>query len=326
MTEPNPLLSVRNLTKIFGEGSSQVTAVHDFSLDIHKGTSVGLAGESGCGKSTVGKMIAGLIRPTSGEIGFANKSVLKLSKAGRMSLHRFVQIVLQDPYGSLNPRLTVNSIISEGLDIHKIPKGDLVTKVLDDVGLPKSFLTRYPHQLSGGQRQRVNIARALVIKPEFMIFDESVSALDIPHQKQIANLLLELKNRYQLTYLFISHDLSVLKAICESTVVMYRGRCIEIGRTSDILQHPKHPYTQALLSSIPLPDPHRERARKRLILQGDPPGPFEAISGCQFHPRCVHAIDLCRKKDPSLTSGVSCHLPNAGEQRAGVNNTISTQC
>lgn len=311
MTNSTPLLNIRKLSKIYGSGPARVIAVNDFSLDIYKGMSIGLAGESGCGKSTLGKMIARLITPTQGEIYFKGRNILKLSKADGRSLCRQLQIVLQDPYGSLNPRLNVEAIISEGLNIHKIPPGNRVRKVLEDVGLSENFLTRFPHELSGGQRQRINLARSLVLEPEFLIFDESVSALDVSHQKQILELLKDLGAKYQFTYLFISHDLSILKAACQEIVVMYRGRVVEQGASEEILSKAKHPYTQALVSAIPLPDPIQERSRRRLVLAGDPPGPFEIIPGCQFHPRCPHAQELCRDITPQLTKDLACHFPLA---------------
>lgn len=258
-----PLLRLENLSKFFVTRNNSTTAVNDFSLDIHRGEMVGLAGVSGCGKTTLGKMIVRLITPSSGAIYFEGKRLSDQSTQEMRTLRRKLQIVLQDPYGSLNPRLTVEAIINEGLKIHKINPQNRIEQILEAVGLSNQFLKRFPHQLSGGQRQRVNIARALVLEPDFLVLDESVSALDISHQKQILELLKSLQQRFQLTYLFISHDLSVLKTLCSRIGVMQQGRLIEIGTTELIMSAPQHKHTQELIASIPILDPLRERERRK---------------------------------------------------------------
>ena len=304
-----PLLSIQKVSKHFSAGKQKVEAVTDFSLTIHKGEIVGLAGESGCGKTTLGKILVRLLSATSGQVFFNGLDIFNLSAQAMRDMRRQLQIVLQDPYGSLNPRLTVKEIVGEGLSIHKIAPGGLIEEALADVGLSSEFLDRHPHELSGGQRQRVSIARALVLKPEFIVFDESVSALDISHQRQIITLLKDLQKKHELTYLFISHDLSILKALADRIGIMYRGRLVELGAAGDIVGAPQHPYTQALVSAIPIPDPIKERSRQRLILAGDPPGPTEIILGCQFHPRCQHAQRVCREQAPAFDGTLACHQP-----------------
>lgn len=303
-----PLLSIRNLSKQYADGLHRVDAVRDFSLDIHAGEVVGIAGESGCGKSTLGKLIVRLLEPSGGSIMFRGTDLLSLPPSAMRRMRQKAQIVLQDPYGSLNPLLTVKDIISEGLNIQSIADDGRINEVLEAMDLPSSFLKRRPHELSGGQRQRVNIARALVLKPDFIVFDESVSALDVSHQRQILTLLKRLQKEWSLTYLFISHDLGVLKAISDRIGIMYRGNLVELGKAEQVISEARHPYTQALVSAIPIPDPTEERVRRRLILAGDPPAATQRISGCQFHPRCPRAMPLCCREAPALVNEVACHF------------------
>lgn len=260
-TMKNPLVSLHNISKQYRIGNSLVKAVENFSLDIFKGEVVGLAGESGCGKTTIGKVIARLIEPTSGSLLFEDQNLLEISSSNMRSVRRRIQIVLQDPYGSLNPRLTIKEIVEEGLKIHGIDPKNTAEETLEAVGLTRSLLNRYPATLSGGQRQRVSIARALALKPNFIVFDESVSALDITHQRQIIKLLQKLREERDLTYLFISHDLSILKALSDRIGVMHKGKLVELGEVEDILTAPQNPYSQALISAIPIPDPIKEKFR-----------------------------------------------------------------
>lgn len=253
-----PLLCIQNVSKQFTIGRDTYHAVSNFSLDVYPGEVVGLAGESGSGKTTIGKMIVRLLTPSSGRILFSDADIFDLSANAMRELRRHMQIVLQDPYGSLNPKRTVGQIIGEGLVIHGVHSKSLIEEALEEVKLPMAFMSRYPHELSGGQRQRVSIARALVLRPKFIVFDESVSALDVSHQRQIISLLKDLQARHQLTYMFISHDLSVLKAICDRIGIMHRGRLVELGAASEILTIPKHPYTQALIAAIPKIAPRQD--------------------------------------------------------------------
>ena len=301
------LLEVRNLKKhfpikrgVFMHTVGHVQAVDGISFSIRRGETLGLVGESGCGKTTAGRTILRLIEPTAGEIMFDGRDVDLLGRQELRALRRDMQIVFQDPYGSLNPRMTIRSIIEEGLIVHHIgDKAQRLQKVretLEQVGLDPSYIGRYPHEFSGGQRQRIGIARALALNPKFMVLDEPISALDVSIQSQIINLLTELKQKYQLTYLFISHDLSVVEYISDRVAVMYLGEIVETATSAEIYKTPLHPYTQVLLSSSPSIDPAKKR--KRIMLPGDVPSPINPPSGCRLHPRCPLAMDVCRTTVP----------------------------
>ncbi len=304
-----PLVKVRNVTKYFPVRSGvfrrtigYVKAVDGVDLDVFVGETLGLVGESGCGKSTLGRAIMYLDPPTSGSISYDGDEIAEMDKEGLKSLRRKIQIMFQDPFSSLNPRMPVGETISEGLIVHKIAgvkdRKGLVTQMLQKVGLHENHSIRYPHEFSGGQRQRIGIARALVTGPSFLVCDEPVSALDVSIQSQILNLLTELKEEFQLTYLFISHDLSVVEHICDRVAVMYLGKIVEIGDRKDIFENPKHPYTQALISAAPIADPRK--TRDAILLEGDVPSPIEPPSGCSFHPRCPIAEDICKEVMPKL--------------------------
>ncbi len=298
------LVEVRHLVKNFPVENSDdvVQAVSDISFDILAGETLGLVGESGCGKSTVGRCLLRLHEPTTGEIRFEGRDIVGLPKEQMQSLRREMQIIFQDPYASLNPRLSIRSIIAEPLRIHKI--GDRETQsakvedLLSKVGLDPKYADRYPHEFSGGQRQRIGIARALALNPKLIICDEPVSALDVSVQAQVVNLLQELQEEYGLAYLFISHGLAVVEHISDRVAVMYLGKIVEICDAGSLYSTPKHPYTKALLSAIPIPDPTFKR--DRIVLRGDVPTPINPPSGCRFRTRCPIAIDECSKVDPEL--------------------------
>lgn len=301
------LLQVKNLKKYFPvrRGLLQrvvghVKAVDDVSFGIRPGETLGLVGESGCGKTTVGRTLLRLYEPTSGEIEYDGQNVTHLQGAALRNLRRNLQIVFQDPFSSLNPRMTVRSIIEEGLVVHGIgtkdERQDRVRDILVKVGLDPSYMHRYPHEFSGGQRQRISIARALALQPRFMVLDEPISALDVSIQSQIINLLTALKEEYQLTYLFISHDLSVVEYISDRVAVMYLGEIVETGTSEQLYRNPRHPYTKALLSSVPTLDPNRRE--RRAALPGDVPSPVNPPGGCRFHPRCPLATDACKTISP----------------------------
>jgi oligopeptide/dipeptide ABC transporter ATP-binding protein len=299
------LVSVRGLVKHFPvEGSDEVVrAVDGVSFDIYPGETLGLVGESGCGKSTVGRCLLRLIEPTAGQITFAGQDVLSLDKKRLRQLRREMQIIFQDPYASLNPRMKVRDIIGEPLVIHKQDgrsgdRNDAVARLMERVGLDPDYMTRYPHEFSGGQRQRIGVARALALNPKLIVADEPVSALDVSVQAQVVNLLQELQEEFKLTYLFISHGLAVVEHISTRVAVMYLGRIVEIADSVELYAQPLHPYTQALLSAIPIPDPRQKR--KRIILQGDVPTPINPPSGCRFRTRCPLAIEECAHIDPEL--------------------------
>jgi oligopeptide transport system ATP-binding protein len=294
---------------IFKTVQGTVKAVDDISFEVRRGETLGLVGESGCGKSTTGRAMIRLREPTEGTVKFDGVELTKLKSNELRRLRRRMQIIFQDPYGSLDPRMTVGSIISEPLDTHKLAKGEgkreRVAELLKMVGLDPSYVNRYPHEFSGGQRQRIGVARALAVEPEFIVCDEPISALDVSIQAQVLNLLTDLRDRLGLTYLFIAHDLSVVKHISDRVAVMYLGKIVEIGPPDTIYAAPGHPYTRALLSAVPVPDPQSERRRRRVILTGDVPSPANPPSGCRFHTRCwlyekLGKPENCRTIDPPL--------------------------
>ncbi len=298
------LVNVRHLVKHFPvEGSDDVVrAVDDVSFEILRGETLGLVGESGCGKSTVGRCLLRLIEPTAGQIDFDGSNVRSLNRSDLRELRREMQIVFQDPYASLNPRMKVGDIVGEPLVIHKTgtknERGERVGELLRRVGLDPDYRKRYPHEFSGGQRQRIGVARTLALNPKLIVADEPVSALDVSVQAQVVNLLQDLQKEFGLTYLFISHGLAVVEHISTRVAVMYLGRIVEIASAADLYLRPLHPYTRALLSAIPVPDPKRKR--ERIVLQGDVPTPINPPSGCRFRTRCPIAIDECARIDPEL--------------------------
>ena len=309
------LLEVKNLKMYFPitaglfiqKQVAEVKAVDDVSFFVKKGETLGLVGESGCGKTTTGRCILQLYRPTAGEILYEGRDLTKLSNRQLRSVRRQIQIIFQDPYSSLNPRMSAGNIIGEPLIIHKMVKSkgefrDQVAELLTVVGLNPHMADRFPHEFSGGQRQRIGVARALAVRPSFMVCDEPVSALDVSIQAQVVNLLEELQEQFDLTYLFIAHDLSVVRHISDRVAVMYLGHVVEIADRNELYENPLHPYTKALLSAVPIPDPSVESKRERVILQGDVPSPLRPPAGCVFHTRCPVAIDECKGTSGPLTS------------------------
>ncbi|WP_329489450.1 dipeptide ABC transporter ATP-binding protein [Kitasatospora sp. NBC_01246] len=320
-----PILEVRDLVKyypltqgiVFKKQVGAVKAVDGISFELMKGETLGIVGESGCGKSTLAKVLMNLERATSGQVLFKGQDITRLSGAGLKAVRRNIQMVFQDPYTSLNPRMTVGDIIGEPFEIHPevAPKGDrrkAVQDLLDVVGLNPEYINRYPHQFSGGQRQRIGIARGLALKPELIICDEPVSALDVSVQAQVINLLEQLQSEFELSYMFIAHDLSIVRHISDRVGVMYLGKMVEIGTEDEIYSHPTHPYTQALLSAVPVPDPTGREQRERILLTGDLPSPANPPSGCRFRTRCWKAEERCATEVPLLAvpgtlSGAAAH-------------------
>ena len=318
------LLEVKNLKKyfdassgLFGKNKKFVQAVDDVSFELKKGETLGLVGESGCGKSTTGRTIIKLYEPTEGQIIFKGQDISKLKKSEMLPFRKNMQMIFQDPYASLNTRMTVGDIIAEPLEIHgmatKAEMKDKVQQLLNDVGLNPDHAARYPHEFSGGQRQRIGIARALAVEPDFIICDEPISALDVSIQAQVVNMLEDLQKNRGLTYLFIAHDLSMVKYISDRIGVMYLGKMVEMTFSDELYKNPLHPYTQALLSAIPIPDPDIAKQSHRILLTGDVPSPIDPPSGCRFRTRCPKAMDICKEAEPQMKELApghfcACHL------------------
>ena len=325
MEDKKVILEVKDLKKYFPLGKGKldknkkyVKAVDGVSFKLYEGETLGLVGESGCGKSTLGRAILRLHEPTSGEVHFNGEDILKKNRKEMRKLREEMQIIFQDPSASLDPRMTVGEIIGEAIDIHKLAankkdRADMIKGLLARVGLNTEHANRYPHEFSGGQQQRVGIARALAVKPEFIVCDEPISALDVSIQSQVVNMLEDMQAEMGLTYLFIAHDLSVVRHISNRIGVMYLGSLVELGESYELNRHPIHPYTQTLLSAVPVPDPKLSRTRKRIILEGDVPSPMNPPSGCRFHTRCPYATQKCREEMPQFKEHepghwAACHL------------------
>ncbi|MBC7878482.1 MAG: ABC transporter ATP-binding protein [Anaerolineales bacterium] len=328
MSDSNTLVEVKNLKKhfpvtrgiILQRKVGVVRAVDGISFSIQRGETLGMVGESGCGKTTAGRTMLGLYPATDGSVIIDGDDILHARGKDQLKIRRKAQIIFQDPYASLNPRWTVNSIVSEPMRVHKLfatekERSERAKDLLGMVGLSPHLLNRFPHEFSGGQRQRIGIARALASDPLFIVCDEPISALDVSIQAQVVNLLEKLQDQLSLTYLFVAHDLSMVRHICDRVAVMYLGVIVEIAEQNELYENPLHPYTQALLSAVPVPDPRKERARKRTILVGDVPSPINPPSGCRFHPRCPVAIEKCKDivpewREVSPQHWVACHLVN----------------
>ena len=312
------ILEVTDLCKFFKAGRKQtLKAVDNVSVSIRRGETLGLVGESGCGKTTCGRTMIKLYEPTSGKVVFDGKDISTLKGKDLLEFKKNVQVIFQDPYASLDPRMTIGEIISEGMDVHfhlsEQEKNDRVADLLNKVGLSAEYANRFAHELSGGQRQRVGIARALAVEPKFIVCDEPISALDVSIQAQVVNLLIKLQKEFGLTYLFISHDLSMVKHISDRVGVMYLGSMVELASNYDLYDKPLHPYTQALISAIPMADPDGEATRERIKLEGEVPSPINPPPGCKFRPRCRYAMPICEKEAPQLLEVepnhfVACHL------------------
>jgi len=315
--ERKKLVEIKNVSKHFRVSEGTLKAVNDINLDIYKGETLGLVGESGCGKSTFGKTLIGIYNPTKGTIIYhtADGKPMEINKKTLFSYSKMAQIIFQDPYSSLDPRMTVADIIEEGMIIHKMydkhKRKERVYELLELVGLNKEHANRFAHEFSGGQRQRIGIARALAIEPEFIVCDEPISALDVSIQSQIINLLHDLQQKLGLTYLFIAHDLNIVKYISDRIAVMYLGNIVELASSNDLYENTLHPYSQALLSAVPIPDPDKEAQKNRQILSGDVPSPINTPKGCPFAGRCPYVMDICRQEKPVLEMKqghlVACH-------------------
>jgi oligopeptide transport system ATP-binding protein len=324
MNNEKVLVEIKDLKKyfpvkkgLFTPNHSYVKAVDGISFTINKGETLGLVGESGCGKTTCGRTIIKLYEPTGGQIIYDGHDLSKLTPKQMLTYRKKIQMIFQDPYASLNSRMTVGDIVGESIDIHGVYKGKermaRIQSLLTTVGLNSEHSSRYPHEFSGGQRQRIGIARSLAVQPEFIICDEPISALDVSIQAQVINMLEELQEKMGLTYLFIAHDLSMVKHISNRIGVMYLGKMVEIGNSDEVYGHPMHPYTQALLSAIPIPDPEEAALRKRIMLEGEIPSPIDPPPGCRFKGRCKYAMKICSEVDPELKNlgtdhFVACHL------------------
>ncbi|QLH16570.1 ATP-binding cassette domain-containing protein (plasmid) [Paracoccus pantotrophus] len=333
MAEQTPLLELKGLKKYFDVSGDwnwpsarpkYLKAIDGIDLKVYPGETLGIVGESGCGKSTTGNVIAQLLKPTEGDVLFEGESLCNLAPGILRRRRKDFQMIFQDPFSSLNPRMRVKDLIAEPLRAHRIASGkqldDRVVELMKAVGLSPTFIDRFPHEFSGGQRQRIGIARALALQPKLIVCDEVVSALDVSIQAQILNLLSKLQKEFDLTYIFISHGLPAIKHISDRIAVMYLGRIVELDSKEQLFARPRHPYTEALLSAVPLPDPEAARTRKRIVLQGDIPSPVNTPPGCSFHTRCPYARDKCRQAVPTmqmLESGhaVSCHFPLEGPHR-----------
>jgi len=328
------LVDIRDLKKhfpmskpgLFSRETTVVKAVDGVSFTIKEGETLGLVGESGCGKSTTGRAILQLHKPTSGEVWFKGKNLVTMAPSELHKMRRHMQMIFQDPYASLNPRMTVGDIIAEPIETHSLVTGKTqiqmrVQELMNTVGLNPRFIRRYPHEFSGGQRQRIGIARALASEPAFIVCDEPISALDVSIQAQIMNLMQDLQQQFKLTYLFIAHDLAAVQHISDRIAVMYLGNLVELAAAPTLYATPMHPYTQALISAVPIPDPEIEATRQRVVLQGDVPSPLNPPSGCRFHTRCPYRFDPCDKERPPLFEPepghfVACHLMDKAHARA----------
>ncbi|MHB8130153.1 MAG: ABC transporter ATP-binding protein [Mobilitalea sp.] len=314
-TSKNKLVEIQQVSKHFKVSEGTLKAVDHVNLDIYKGETLGLVGESGCGKSTFGKVLMGIYQPTLGKIIYHGKETMEINKKTLFTYSKIAQIIFQDPYSSLDPRMTVGSIIEEGMIIHKMygkqRRQERVYELLELVGLNREHANRFPHEFSGGQRQRIGIARALAIEPQFIVCDEPISALDVSIQSQIINLLHDLQSKLNLTYLFIAHDLNIVKYISDRIAVMYLGNIVELATSEDLYNNTLHPYSQALLSAVPIPDPDKEAQKNRQILVGDVPSPINTPKGCPFAGRCPKVTDICRQEKPPLEMKqghmVACH-------------------